>query len=183
MKKQRCFLALLPQQELHLQLFDIVRQLQLTCAHMPLRWTRPEQYHLTMQFLGNLSEDQIEKLDTRLREQAAASLQEVKADVSIVSLFPNPQFPRVLAAMVEPNESLLQLHRHCRLPEQKVSARFAPHITLAYCKSAKFNWDFSPLPLASDLVAGELYLIASDLTDKGPIYNELGVYPLTTNPR
>lgn len=178
MKKHRCFLALLPETSLHNQLFDYAEQLKPSCAALPLKWTRAEQYHLTVQFLGNLSDEQLIRLDRDLSSALTNNDFSFSTSISRISLFPNPESPRILAALVDPNDKLCSLHKLCQLPDQKPLSRYRPHITLAYYKSARRRYEFSPLPVNMTFIANELHLITSVLTASGPVYTELSSYPL-----
>ncbi|MCB1756087.1 MAG: RNA 2',3'-cyclic phosphodiesterase [Gammaproteobacteria bacterium] len=178
MNKHRCFLALLPQPQLHRQLFDCSVQLQSSYAHLDVRWTRAEQFHLTLNFLGNLSNEQIEKLDRRLSSHKAEKNAAIRAQINRVSLFPNPDNPRVIAALIDSNEELQNLRVRCHLPEQKPVGEFRPHITLARCRNARRLPDFNPYPVNFELQARELHLIESELTQRGPVYSVIGSYPV-----
>ncbi len=178
MKKRRCFLALLPQTQLHRQLFDCAKQIQSSYSDLDVRWIRAEQFHMTIQFLGNLSNEQIEKLDDRLSGHKPDAVKPIAAAIPHISLFPTPVSPRVIAALINLTDDLKTIHRRCQLPEQKPSPHFRPHISLARCRPGRGQFGFTPYPVDFELQAKNIYLIESQLTSRGPVYSELGEYSI-----
>ncbi len=178
MKKHRCFLAMLPPEQLHQQLFDHSIRLQSCYPDLSVKWTRPEQFHLTLQFFGNLSEEQIEKLDDRLSQSGSSTQWQISAEITLIALFPNPESARVIAAIITPCDELQQLHNQCQLPEQKPQRYFRPHITLARCKKRQRQQLINPIPVKLHFSGDKINLIESELTSQGPVYSLLGTYPL-----
>jgi len=97
------------------------------------RWTAPDNFHLTLRFIGDVSEDAAE--DCR---DAFLGLRGRAFDLTLsgVGLFGDGERPRVLWAGVERCESLP--HLHAAVESAMVRAGFAvdprkytPHVTLA----------------------------------------------------
>lgn len=98
------------------------------------QWTYPDDYHITLQFLGFL-DDKKEKLITRLKEVASRhssfSLQTGQYDV-----FGAYNKPRVLYVSLRSNDKLMNLQRDIQAVWEELSALYEkrpyrPHITIA----------------------------------------------------
>jgi len=103
-------------------------------SHPGLRWTRPENLHLTVRFLGDIDESVGDMLTSRLRG-SLRSFGPVFVQIDGVSWFP-PRRPVVLAAGLAPSRRLDQLFE---IVENEVvsmgvaaeSRSLRPHITVA----------------------------------------------------
>src|ERR1043166_9616155 len=71
-----------------------------------IRWTKREQFHLTLRFLGNVVIEQIEELKTALR-QASKDIAGFRLRATQVGFFPERGFPRVVWVGVEEKTGLL----------------------------------------------------------------------------
>ncbi|TRM12995.1 RNA 2',3'-cyclic phosphodiesterase [Lentibacillus cibarius] len=98
------------------------------------QWTHLEDFHITLKFLGPVSQMQLYKLLDSLH--AVEGIPAFRVHAQDLGTFGNPVKPRVLRVGVEKKEELLQLH-HCvegaatEAGFQRDSRTFAPHITLA----------------------------------------------------
>ena len=102
------------------------------------RWIDPENYHITLRFVGDI--------DDRRADDLAEALERIKApgfalSVRGLSVFGSKN-PHSLIANVEPSPALMTLQgdidRLCqRLSMPGDPRRFTPHITLARLKAAK----------------------------------------------
>ncbi len=113
-------------------------QLERACARLRahgdgLRWSAPESWHITLQFLGEANEEQFGCLLARLAEVRAAV---VPVRLGELGIF---ERPGVLLVKVEATAELVELQRRvveatgkCGfLPEDRP---YQPHITLARAK-------------------------------------------------
>ncbi len=96
------------------------------------RWIEPEDYHITLRFIGDI--------DARLADEAAAALDEVRrarVEVAFEGLnWFGGDKPRAIIARVKPAPALVELAadherrmRRLGLPPEK--RQFTPHVTLA----------------------------------------------------
>jgi RNA 2',3'-cyclic 3'-phosphodiesterase len=96
------------------------------------RWIEPEDYHITLRFIGDI--------DARLADEAAAALDEVRRGRVEVAFDGLDWFggdkPRAVIAKVKPAPALVELAadherrlRRLGLPPEK--RQFTPHVTLA----------------------------------------------------
>ena len=147
----------------------------------PIRWVRREQFHITLKFLGELRPHVI--------AQVIEALEHIKyfhpfnITLDHIGAFPNLNSPRVLWLSGQRGSS--ELGRIAREVDETLcdetglerdSRKFKPHLTLARLKEARLPEDLvrklGDVPsLAWD--CGELVLMKSLLTPKGPIYSQL----------
>ena len=132
---QRMFVAAVPPDDVleDLEEFLSVRR----DADRSLRWTLPEQWHLTLAFLPAVPSRSLDDLVDRL---ARAAGRRAPMATSLVGggAFPNPVRARVLWAGVEVDDrvGLDRLATGCRAAATKAGVevpgeRFKPHVTLA----------------------------------------------------
>ncbi|HLH86565.1 MAG TPA: RNA 2',3'-cyclic phosphodiesterase [Thermoplasmataceae archaeon] len=138
---------------------------------------RTEKLHLTMFFLGNISQLAAEEICRKLSQ---FEFHQTDLAISGVGAFPNELAANVLFLNVKENESLRSAYNIIReMPSIKVLLRqknhFVPHITVARFKSPRnarpmierFAGVSSVQPVSS------IKLFKSTLTDKGPVYEEV----------
>jgi 2'-5' RNA ligase len=111
-----------------------------------LRWTGPEQWHLTLAFMSEVADRNTDELLERL-ERVASRRQPMSLRLAGAGAFPNPGRAKVLWAGVEHDgEELMRLAGGVRAAGSKSGievggGRFHPHLTLAR------------LPVATDVTA------------------------------
>ena len=152
------------------------------------RWTPPEQYHLTLRFIGDVTERQADAV-----EQALASVPGALFSLQSPGLgvFPSRRKPRVLFADIERANALMTLQH--RIDEALLSAGvdradkpFHPHITVARLKRARpqavrrylreqQDFHLAPFPVT------EFVLYQSDLTSEGAIHTPRATFALTAD--
>jgi len=105
------------------------------------RWVREENFHLTIQFLGDTPAEQVPLIASAL-QYAAAGIKPFNLHFRDVGFFPDEKKPRVLWVGVGGEVDVLaRLHRQVQkaleplgfTPEKR---RFSPHLTLARFKTA-----------------------------------------------
>ncbi|MGE4403825.1 MAG: RNA 2',3'-cyclic phosphodiesterase [Desulfobulbus sp.] len=113
---------------------EIREQLRMLCCGLPnARWVAPEQFHLTLSFIGETEGSAF--LDIR---EALAEISAPKFSLQLqgVGFFPPRGQPRVVWAGIERNELLQVLQRKIitrlfHLGLEPENRKFSPHITLA----------------------------------------------------
>ncbi|MFD1362304.1 RNA 2',3'-cyclic phosphodiesterase [Lentibacillus salinarum] len=102
---------------------------------LPYRqWTHPDDLHITLTFLGAVSQEQVKPLHHSL--QAIEKIRIFTLQTEALGTFGDPAKPRVLWAGVKRNDDLLGLQRtveHIALQAgfQQEKRTYSPHITLA----------------------------------------------------
>jgi RNA 2',3'-cyclic 3'-phosphodiesterase len=183
----RLFAAIVPPVEVLDDLAEFLQPRQ-EASH-DLRWTDPHQWHLTLAFMPEVPERNLEDLIERLG-RAAARRHTLEVAIAGAGAFPNPYAARVLWAGVNhEGDGLRQLARGIRAVCAKAGAapqgtRFHPHLTLARLRrpAEATRWlrvlDSYAGPAWS---AREVTLIESHLGEgRGhrPRYEVMGTFPL-----
>jgi len=105
------------------------------------RWVREENFHLTIQFLGDTPVEQVPLVASAL-QHAATGIGPISLCFKGVGFFPDERKPRVLWLGVDGEvEMLAKLHRQVQKALEPLGfasekRRFSPHLTLARFKSA-----------------------------------------------
>jgi RNA 2',3'-cyclic 3'-phosphodiesterase len=161
----RTFIALEPDESLQASLGRVIQRLAYELPN--LRWVDPTGIHLTLAFLGELTDEQLAEA-TRAAELAARIASPFDYRLSHPGVFGSPRQPRVIwIGIDEPSGKLLQLHQtlNSELEQRsfEVDKRpFSPHFTLCRIKT----------PLKPDEQKRLQRLIATmDLTSSASIYH------------
>jgi 2'-5' RNA ligase len=146
-----------------------------------------ENLHLTVKFLGEVSDDRIGAIANSIRA-SITGFPAFDMEVGGLGTFPSPQNPRVFWAGVRNDREVRELQRvvdHALAPLGFTrDPRFHPHITLARFKSlVDRNWLSNFLQTHSNRSFGRMRvdrvdLMQSTLTSRGPIYTKLVEIPL-----
>lgn len=154
-------------------------------AKLPFRkWTHPEDYHITLQFLGETPIDKLERLKTALSD---VQLPTFGLRLNNVGTFGPPNTPRILWTSVDGDlPSLGSLHKDVVsrtsplgfVPEDRP---YKPHITLARTFVGEGGVDstvFSGFRASEQWTADHFVLMRTHL-HASPMYEIIGKYPLS----
>jgi len=137
-----------------------------------------EGLHLTLKFLGGLSEEKIE-CAKKIVSEAAAEFSSFRVSLGKTGSFPARK-PKVLWAGVRKGrEELAALSKFVSLRAKeslgipKDSKEFIPHITLCRLSSKRAPKDFYSLRFISSFTAEKLFLIRSELHLSGARYRDI----------
>lgn len=146
-----------------------------------IRWTRPENLHITLQFLAEVKMEHI----PLLIEQAQEKIKAIKPStfqLRSISLFPSPFRPRVIVAELFPQDELTKLSHvlgeSIKTMGYEVEKRiYRPHVTLGRLKHVQ-HLDLSfitknPLPTMPQVTLDEVVLFRSDPQPEGSQYTAL----------
>jgi 2'-5' RNA ligase len=152
------------------------------------RWVPPQNWHVTLKFLGSAPPELVDRVSAAVGS-VAADAAPFEAHLRDLGAFPNERRGRVLwAGLVDPEDRLAALASeldHALEPEFEVDERgFTAHLTIAR---------FDPLvPLGPMLAAiavpdahfvvDHLALYRSHLRRPTPFYESLGTWRLTAGP-
>ena len=151
-------------------------------------WSRPDNIHLTLKFLGEIPQSRVELLSQAV-DRATDELEPFKIQIAEVGVFPKHGPPRVLwIGMNDRHGHLARLH--ARLEEECAKAGFPredrpfhPHLTLARLRkpqharslaSAHQGMEFAP----AEMNVSELLVIRSELGGDGSRYTVISRSPL-----
>ena len=154
---------------------------QLPSAHF-LRWIPPENYHLTLAFLGDIKASECDRLAS-IAKAVALNHGPLKLCLNRVQWFPGAAKPRMLVAVPEPAPKLDKLHgdlqQQLRSRGFRVEKRkFRPHVSLARAGRAFRACPLGDEALSVELAIDSLLLFRSDLRPQGASYTVLFEQPL-----
>ncbi len=156
-----------------------------------VRWTRPEQIHLTLQFLGNVAADRIEDLQGKLVPALAGS-PAFTLRLDRIGVFPSSGTPRVIwVGLGGDLPALLALQSRVAdasraFGDHDEAREFHPHLTLGrvnrihsramHALTTTIGAQANPPPAAWRV--GEVRLIRSELRPAGAVYTVLARFAL-----
>ena len=167
---------------------SLLVNIQSSIAHHPgqIRWLLPENIHMTLSFLGNVSLDNIPKLTKALEDSLA--LNHFRSSIEKTSFFPFTGHPKILWLGVgSGRKKLISLHEKMEKAMSTFKAgrkkeRFNPHITIGRAVRSYGKIDVLPFleyvysPIELDVNSVALY--ESHQLPEGTEYKVLTNFPL-----
>jgi len=165
----------------------------LRAASPRLRWTHPEQMHLTLKFLGDTDDEQVALIRDKLASLATVTTP-FSLNIDETGVFPPSGAPRVVWVGVKDTAGDL---RRCRDSVEQAIAPlgfpaedrpFHPHLTLARCRDPRDGRAIrEALQQNTGFDAGvttvrQLVFFQSILVARGPIYTAISTHDLRGNP-
>ena len=187
----RLFIALPATDQVKSSIARVQDQLRRLLPDKAARWTRPEQFHLTLRFLGNVAKARVASL-IEAAQGTCGPFDRLQLTARGLGFFPDARFPRVLwVGIKDPAEQLACVWKAVQattLPFTNEAAEeaFAGHITLARLKRLRRS---EAAVLAQTVeqfrndtfgqwTASELHLMRSELSSQGACHSVLAVLPL-----
>jgi len=159
-----------------------------SAADVPVKWVETENLHLTLAFLGNTDEARIPAI-LEVMQAATGGARPMTLKVAGLGVFPNPRRPRIVWAGLAGDVPGLQKVQRALTGELQPlgfvpdTKPFRPHLTLGRVRDSASSAQSEALGRAvAGLDAGGertfgvagLYLIRSQLTQRGPVYTMIG---------
>ncbi len=152
-----------------------------------LNFTKPENLHVTLKFLGEVNENLINKIKNEIKE-VAKCFHVFRMDVSGIGYFGSKNFIKVIWADISSGREIII--KMIEMLEKRLNTirknehNPAPHLTIARVKSGK-NRDLlvNEINKLKNVKFGEvnvkeIKLKKSVLTPSGPIYQDIECFPL-----
>jgi 2'-5' RNA ligase len=155
-----------------------------------LRFTEPEQAHVTLKFLGDTDPDHLDELTTQLQRAVDDSnVDPFRVTFGGLGVFPSLDYISVVwLGVTEGGDQLTRLHEAV---EQQTKAlgfdpedhEFTPHVTLARMDHAGGKGLVQDVvqnrePAAGSMTVEEIRLTESELTSDGPEYTTVERFQL-----
>jgi 2'-5' RNA ligase len=163
----------------------VVLQDRLARAAGAVKWTEPENLHVTLLFLGEVDERELPAV-CRVVEQETASVSQFEMSVEQLGCFPNARRPRVIwAGVTQGREELCAIHDRLEPPllelgcYRREERKFTPHVTLGRVRADRqgdglarelerhCQWQGGQTPVH------EVLVMRSELRAQGPSYTVL----------
>lgn len=192
MEGRRVFLAINLPENIKKKLAD----LEIKFPGLPAKWTKKDNLHITLVFLGFTRDEEIRDI-CKKTEEVAKKHSSFEIKLKSVSYGPENKNPRMVWATGEKNESLAALQGDLEnvffgptlqvnnkidkyLKEiKKVKKAFSPHITLAKLMQGKFNQlELDERPIIEEKInfsftPETIEIMESELKKGGPLYTIL----------
>jgi len=188
LKTIRAFVALELDSQIQTRLGKIQEELKKSGVN--IRWVKPENIHLTLKFLGQITSGQIKQIKRPL-EETAKTKKPFFIGLGKLGAFPRPEHPKVIWVGIETgNKETVQLNKELEtylktigfIPEAR---EFIPHLTLGRTRLSR--QDKKSLRRLKELIlflnsqaaeplkalVNQLTLFQSTLTPKGSTYTPL----------
>lgn len=194
MNARRLFVAISVPAFVKERLAEVQGELRKLLSPHSAAWTKPNNMHLTLRFLGQVEEHKIEELKLSI-EAAIKNFGRLELLCERLGCFPDMRYPRVIWAWVHDqpqrlNELVLQINTATKpFAEKPPDARFEGHITLARPRQirrpeAKVIADFVQSAVERCFgvwSASEVELIESELSPGGSRYTTVAKFSLEPN--
>lgn len=166
---------------------EALRQLKEALRNERIRWVAPDLFHVTLRFLGSISDEKIEVVKSLLAD-FVLDKQAFSFKLKGFGVFSHKGSPSVIFQQVDNADSLTLLSQELKVRLKVLgvttSEKYTPHLTLGRMKKLKdrqafqkelANW--AELPERAVDVS-EIRFYESELTSSGSVYRLLGKYPL-----
>ena len=182
----RAFIAIEISEEIRSMLDRI--EAHLKYAGADVKWVGPENIHLTLKFLGEITEEKCADVKSAL-DEVARSAKPFELTLKNIGVFPKMEFPRVVWVGIDSGQA-----EGARLAAnideamsnigfEKDSRPFSPHLTIGRVRSglnkdklrekiASASANFQLTNIAPHKV-NSVILFQSTLTQQGPIYTKI----------
>ncbi len=181
----RAFVAVEIPDEIRRRIADLIQALQ--SAAPQVRWARAEGLHITLKFLGEISEQQVEEIKTQLMSVQSAT--PLHLQIQGAGYFPNERSPRVVWLGVESGAALPELasqveKRLATLGMAEEDRPFSAHLTVGRLRRpGKLDALREELRKREPLLLGsfttdEFFLYESKLSPRRAIYRQVARFQI-----
>ncbi len=190
-EKLRLFIAIPIPEPVRDEIIRVQREMQPLAPQGAARWTRPDQFHLTLRFLGDVPVAGLEQLKESVNA-VCRSARPLQLRAGGVGFFPNPHSPRVVWVGIDDQAGLLvDLQKRIETAIRLFTAEpgeknFAGHVTLGRLKNLKPP-DIRKLAAHTQTVqdrtfgewtADEIEIIRSELSPGGARHTSFAAFRL-----
>ncbi len=148
-----------------------------------ISWVEPNNIHLTLRFLGQLDNTQLEEIKLIVQE-TAQNIKQFNMDLGVIGAFPDITEPRIIWVGI--NYGFNQLNEINAKLEDKLETinftvgekYFHPHLTIARVKSIGSEPSLKEVtdkirPKQSSEIVKKIIIYQSELTPQGALYTKL----------
>jgi len=186
MAKTRTFIAVEAVDEVYSRAQDAIDELRAVASHV--KWVAADNLHWTLQFLGDLNDEEIAEVCLRV-SRICAEVEPFTVEALGVGAFPSIERPRVLwIGARDGNDAFRQLQSAiddslAKLGFRSEQRQFVPHLTLGRVCPGNNAALTQKLAELTEFSAGwmsvdEVIVFASELNRQGPKYMPLAHCPL-----
>ncbi len=146
--------------------------------NLVVRWTKPNNTHITLVFIGNITENETERVISAA-QLAVKGFKPFEIAVDRISIGPSLDKPRMIWLSGQENKNLSELSRHLvqELKNVGIAAdanhNFTLHITLARARNDELQGVKLDKKFEHSFIANSVEIMESKLSPAGPAYNTL----------
>jgi 2'-5' RNA ligase len=178
---KRIFTAIDISERARSEVFDYIEKLRAEFPNLRVGWERAEKLHLTLKFLGDLDEKQLQNL-IKAVENAAKRISDFNLQVFQTGAFPAKRNARILwLGLKDETESLKKLNTvlesECAAKGfAKETRNFKAHLTIARLREPQKSKDLVERHLenefkSAEFTISEIVIYQSLLQPKGSVYS------------
>jgi len=176
----RCFVCIWVPDELRPKIINF--QNELKNIPMKAKFVEPENFHLTITFLGEKNEKELKEINEKL-EKIARSFGKFQVSLEGLKIIPSENYVRVIGINVKNSENLKSL---IKLVGKEIDGSYYENSKLTLCRVKnvfekerlkKFIEENKDVKIGEFLV-NSISLVKSTLTKEGPIYQTIKDYEL-----
>lgn len=178
--KKRIFVAIDLPSFVKQAVSDYQNALKKIFNHLRISWEKTEKLHLTLKFLGNIDEKQLENLKIIVSQIAAAN-SGFQLQTTTNGVFPQLQNPRVLwIGLLDKENVLTEVNQKLEFECEKIGVsrenrRYVPHLTIARIREPKKSLSLAKKHLqnkfsAMEFEVSEIVVYESNLQPDGSVY-------------
>ena len=180
----RSFIALSIPSETANELGDLAGKLSYQDKSNAVRWVDQASYHITLAFLGEQEQDDLELLAQKLDENLTQ--EEFRLRLTHPTPFPDSK-PRLIATMADQNDEINAVYRQISSAIKSLGMtfdkrKFIPHVTLGWNNRKGTYAGKIPLNVSFETVIDEVVLYKSVSTSTGSEYEPIYRFPLDEVP-
>ena len=174
----RCFIAIDISEEVRKEIARIEDEIKSLEDISKLRIVEPKNLHLTLKFLGEIDDKQVNKVKESLKK---VKIEKFKVKLNKLGVF-TPSYIKVVWIDIAPDKEIKELHERIDESLHKIGIKkdkgFESHITLARVKYVKDKKRFMERiknikPKQIEFEIKNFILKKSTLTSNGPIYEDI----------
>lgn len=173
----RLFFGIKLPELLQISVSSLLKKLKIANSNANIRWTKPQNLHITIQFLGSLTATQMITLLREVKKQVQG-IMPFMLTLNNIELFPSAKRAKIIALHVERTPELTRLVqqvqkaiKNCAMSTDQ--RHFIPHITIGRAHHSATLQHMRLLPFSSvSLEVDSFSLLESIATDDGRIYQQ-----------
>ena len=192
-EQYRLFIAIPVPEAIRTQIMRVQRELQRLLPPEAVRWTKADQFHLTLRFLGNVPSNCLSVLQESVHAVCTGSSR-LFLEARGVGFFPDARSPRVVwVGIRERQNRLLPLQKKIAEAVRSFSGessedRFAGHVTLGRFRQLKHlnvnaikgGAEKMKNRLFGQWAAEQIQIVRSELSGTGPRHRVMATILLST---
>ena len=159
---------------------------------LPVRWIEPDNFHVTLKFLGDVRPEQVDQIK-EIVQRVAASTRSFSTELTGFGAFPTVRRPRIIWLGVTANPELRCLKQDLEwslsdMGFETETRAFHPHVTLGRASTTRgagvfrsLDTTLASLEFAAELRIHTVDLIRSQLSREGARYGVVASARLATS--